>query len=77
VTVFQSSARLHGYHSLIACVRPTLKESHAHTLIEDYAAWKREDGFPFDTWIRIHVRLGGRVSRPEPESMLIRGSVAE
>ncbi len=61
-------ARLHGLRALIACVRPTLLERYPLTPIDEYAAWTREDGLPFDPWIRIHVRLGGQLSRPEPES---------
>jgi len=45
--------------------------------IEDYATWVREDGLPFDPWMRVHVRLGGELLRPEPHSMQITGSVAE
>ena len=60
--------------ALIACVRPTLLERYPLTPIAEYATWTRDDGLPFDPWIRIHVRLGGRLSRPEPESMLIAGA---
>lgn len=70
-------ARLRGLRALIACVRPTLLERYPLTPIDEYATWTREDGLPFDPWIRIHVRLGGRPSRPEPASMRITGTVAE
>ena len=69
--------RLHGLRALIACVRPTWLEHYPLTPIAEYAAWRRDDGLPFDPWIRIHVRLGGRLSRAEPESMRITGSVGE
>ena len=45
--------------------------------IEEYAAWRRADGLPYDAWIRLHVRLGARVARPAPESMTITGTVAQ
>jgi hypothetical protein len=70
-------ARLRGFGALIACVRPTDKERYPTIPIERYAAWTRPDGLPFDAWIRLHVRLGGRRSRPAPRSMTIRGTVAE
>lgn len=77
VEIFQERARASGFRALIACVRPTEKHRYPLTPIERYAAWTREDGLPFDAWIRLHVRLGGRVARPAPESMTVTGTVAE
>jgi hypothetical protein len=77
VSAMCAAGRLNGLRALIACVRPTLLERYPLTPIAEYASWTREDGLPFDPWIRIHVRLGGRLSRPEPESMRITGSVGE
>lgn len=67
----------HGLHSLIAPVRPTLKERYPLTPIERYAEWRREDGSAFDPWIRVHERVGGRILRPAPRSVQISGTVAE
>jgi hypothetical protein len=75
--VFRASGRAAGYRALIACVRPTDKEHYPLAPIERYALWTRADGLPFDPWIRLHVRLGGRIVRPAPRSMRIRGSVAD
>ena len=77
VSALLALARRHGLRALIACVRPTLLERYPLTPIDAYAQWTRADGLPFDPWIRIHVRLGGRLSRPEPASMRISGSVGE
>lgn len=65
----RANARLHGYRALIACVRPTAKERYPLIPIERYARWTREDGLPFDPWLRVHVRLGGRIVRASPASM--------
>jgi GNAT superfamily N-acetyltransferase len=70
-------ARDHDLGGLIAPLRPTWKERYPLTPIERYAAWTREDGLPFDPWIRTHVRLGAEILRPEPESLRIAGTVAE
>jgi GNAT superfamily N-acetyltransferase len=70
-------ARSAGFGALIACVRPTEKTRYPLMPIETYAAWCRPDGLPFDPWLRVHVRAGGRIVRPSPESMTIAGSVAE
>lgn len=73
----QEAGRLRGLRTLIACVRPTLLERYPLTPIDEYARWTRDDGLPFDPWIRIHVRLGGVLSRPEPASMRVRAPVGE
>jgi GNAT superfamily N-acetyltransferase len=69
------AGRLHGLSTLVACVRPTLLERYPLTPIDEYARWTRDDGLPFDPWIRIHVRLGGRLSRAEPASMRVSASI--
>jgi GNAT superfamily N-acetyltransferase len=70
-------ARSAGLTHLIAPVRPSLKDRYPITPIERYVAWTRDDGEPFDPWIRVHVRRGAKVARPIPHSMLITGTVAE
>ena len=73
----QAAGRAARYRAVIACVRPTEKHRYPLTPIQRYADWTRPDGLPFDPWIRLHVRLGGRIVRAAPHSMRIRGSVAD
>jgi hypothetical protein len=77
VGAFRAHARLRGLGAVIACIRPTLKERFPRVPIEQYATWRRLDGAPFDPWIRLHVRLGGRIVRASPSSMRVEGTVAE
>lgn len=77
LSAMRANARAHGLRALMACVRPTWKPRYPLTSIERYATWTRDDGLPFDPWIRLHVRLGGRIVRPSPTSMVIVGTVAE
>jgi hypothetical protein len=70
-------ARRHGLGRFIAPVRPSLKERYPLTPIERYVTWRRDDGRLFDPWMRLHERLGARVSTPLPHSMRITGTVAE
>jgi hypothetical protein len=70
-------ARRHGLDRLIAPVRPSWKERYPLTPIERYATWRRDDGFLFDPWLRIHERAGGEVLKPEPRSLRITATVAE
>jgi hypothetical protein len=77
INAMRANARAHGLGHVIACVRPTDKHRYPLIPIEDYAFWTREDGEPFDAWIRLHVRLGARIVRGSPRAMTIRGTVAE
>ena len=54
IDVFKENARAAGLSSVIAPVRPTLKERYPLTPIERYVKWRRDDGSHFDPWIRIH-----------------------
>jgi len=40
-------------------------------------AWKTEAGLPFDAWLRIHVRTGGKVVKVCHISKTVRGTRAE
>ena len=77
IAELRSLGRAHGYGALVACVRPTEKHRHPLVPIEEYATWTRADGLPFDAWIRVHVRLGGRIVRAAPRSMEMVGSIAD
>ena len=69
--------RRHGHGDLLAAVRPSWKDRYPLAPIEEYTGWTREDGLPFDPWIRVHVRLGAEILRAEPRSLKISGRVAE
>ena len=66
-----------GLSPLVAPVRPSWKDRYPLVPIERYAAWVRQDGLPFDPWLRVHARLGGRVLRCEPRSMQVTASVRD
>jgi GNAT superfamily N-acetyltransferase len=66
-----------GLESVIAPVRPTLKERYPLIDIDAYAAWRREDGTHFDPWLRVHERAGGTIVGTAPHSMRIEAPVAE
>jgi GNAT superfamily N-acetyltransferase len=66
-----------GLDPLVAPVRPSWKDRYPLIPIEHYAYWQREDGTPFDPWIRVHARLGASILRTEPQSLHIEASVAD
>jgi GNAT superfamily N-acetyltransferase len=74
---FTENAHATGLSSVIAPVRPTLKERYPLIPIERYSAWRRDDGSHFDPWIRIHEHLGGEILAPAPESMTITAPVSD
>jgi GNAT superfamily N-acetyltransferase len=66
-----------GYSSLIAPVRPTWKERYPLIPMDDYVGWTRDDGLPFDPWLRVHARLGAELLEVCPASMRVEGSREE
>jgi hypothetical protein len=77
IEAMAATAREADFASLVAPVRPSWKDRYPLTPIERYAAWKRQDGLPFDPWLRVHARLGATALRAEPRSLQIEASVAE
>jgi GNAT superfamily N-acetyltransferase len=66
-----------GLEHLIAPVRPSHKDRYPTIPIERYARWARDDGTPFDPWVRVHVRMGARIGPVVPRSLHITGTVAD
>src|SRR2546430_2013824 len=60
-----------------APVRPTMKERYPLTPMDRYIRWTRQDGLPFDPWIRVHHRLGAAILAVAPHSLVVTGAVAE
>jgi hypothetical protein len=66
-----------GLARMVAPTRPTLKARYPLTPIERYMRWERDDGSPFDPWVRVHWSLGAHVLAAAPRSMEITGSVGD
>jgi hypothetical protein len=73
----RAAAARAGLETLIAPVRPTLKDRYPLTPIERYVRWRRADGAAFDPWIRVHERLGGEILAIAEASMTVEGTAAE
>lgn len=63
--------------NLVAPVRPNMKHMVPDQSIDAYAFAKRDDGLPLDPWLRTHVRLGGKIIKVAPRSMVVTGSLDE
>jgi hypothetical protein len=77
LTGMRDLATRNGFPALIAPVRPTWKQRYPLVPMERYARWTREDGLPFDPWLRVHARLGAELVEVCPASMRIEGSREE
>lgn len=67
----------HRLRDLIIPLRPSLKSRYPLISMEEYIQWKREDGEPFDPWLRVHWRLGAKVLSLVPLSMVITETVGK
>ena len=69
--------RDHRLNTLVAPVRPTLKDRYPLTPIDRYLSWRRQDGTHLDPWLRTHERLGANIVKVAPESGRVSGTVAQ
>lgn len=72
-----SIAHEDGFKYVTIPVRPSFKSKYPLIPIDNYIKWKREDGLPFDPWLRVHVRLGGKIIKPCHKAMYIPGTIDE
>ena len=67
-------ARAKGLQALIIPVRPSEKSKYPLTSLDDYITWKTAKGLPFDSWLRVHVRLGGKIIKVCHQSKRVSGT---
>lgn len=70
-------AEKHGFQAVIVAVRPSWKMRYPLAPMERYVRWQREDGAPFDPWLRAHWRSGGEILKVAHPSMVVEGSIEE
>lgn len=66
-----------GFADLVAPVRPSWKARYPLQDFTSYVRWTRQDGSPFDPWIRVHVRAGAEFMPVVPRSQTIEGTVED
>jgi GNAT superfamily N-acetyltransferase len=77
VEAVRALTKFKGLQSLIIPIRPSEKNKYPLTRLDDYITWETKQGLPFDPWLRVHVRAGGKIIKVCHESKIIRGSQAE
>jgi hypothetical protein len=66
-----------GLTQFVAPVRPNKKALYPLASTEEYIKWNNENGQTFDPWLRVHIKLGGKVIKVCSESMTIQGTIKE
>ena len=77
LAALRDNAHRLGFADLYAPLRPTDKHREPLTPFADYVTRCREDRRPYDSWVRTHLRLGARIVKVAPCSMVIAGTLAE
>ncbi|UQX04885.1 N-acetyltransferase [Streptomyces sp. RerS4] len=77
LAAMRESVRAAGFAELVAPVRPSGKPAEPDTPMAEYAYRTREDGLPYDPWLRVHVRAGAVIDSVAPLSMTVSGSLAQ
>lgn len=75
--IMKNIAKTNGLDNFALPVRPTLKCNYPLIPMDDYINWKNNDGLPFDPWLRVHFKAGGKIIGICKKSMDISGSVSE
>jgi hypothetical protein len=70
-------AVLAGHRAMVVPVRPNWKARYPLIPIDDYITWQTAEGLPFDPWLRVHARLGGRIVKACHQAMRISGTITE
>lgn len=67
----------YGLDSLILSLRLTLKSQYPLTPMEHYSQWKKDDGEPFDPWLRVQLRLGAEQLKINSNILTVTSSVTD
>ena len=77
INAVRAVSKAKGFQALIIPVRPSEKSKYPLTIMDDYITWRNQDDLPFDPWLRVHARVGGKIIKACHESKTVRGTCAE
>jgi len=66
-----------GFSKLIIPVRPSDKHKYPLISMDDYILWNNEKGYPFDNWLRVHIKCGASIIKVCHQAMKIPGTIPE
>jgi GNAT superfamily N-acetyltransferase len=70
-------ARSKDFPTVVIPVRPSMKDRYPLAHIDHYIRWTNDEGLPFDPWLRVHVRNGGRILKSCPSAMKVIGTLTD
>jgi hypothetical protein len=74
---FKNLARENSLKKMVVPVRPSFKVEYPLAPFENYIHWKRDDGEPFDPWIRTHWKLGAKIVKPIHKAFTVSGAIKD
>ena len=74
--ILKTIAHEQGFDRVVIPLRPSLK--HLYPLIDEsnYINWKNQEEFPYDPWLRVHIKSGGKIVK-QCKGISIRASIEE
>ena len=69
--------RRKGFKKLIIPVRPNKKHEFPLIQMAEYIKWQTAESLPYDAWLRVHARAGGKIIKSCEKAMYIPGTIAE
>lgn len=76
IKILKKLAQTSGFDRVVIPLRPSLKHLYPLVNKNDYINWKNEEGFPYDPWLRVHIKAGGEVVK-QCKGISIRASIQE
>ena len=64
-----------GFRALVVPLRPSNKHDYPLISMDQYLRWKNPQGWPFDNWLRVQVKMNGSILGICSRSMYIPGTV--
>ena len=66
-----------GFSHVLAPVRPVFKKDFKDKSLEEYAKLKTANNFPFDPWLKVHEKIGGKIVSYCNESQFVEGTLEQ
>ncbi|BCJ94161.1 transferase [Anaerocolumna cellulosilytica] len=76
LNLLKSLAYEQGFDKVVIPIRPSLKHLYPLMDMTEYIGLKDKDGFPYDPWLRVHMKAGGKIVK-QCRGISIQASVSE
>ena len=77
LNIMKDVAKSHNIKTIALPVRPSIKSHYPFIKMHEYIKWKDKEGLPFDPWLRVHIKEGGKIVGICNKSMHISGTITE